>query len=130
MRRGTVALFNHAGIRPPPGRLRGSWSLHEIKSARSLKTKYLSTIASDASSSATVAFDRGVKLLQRDGSARMHGKRLEKGGSHTADQTIQDDSAVDYDYFRREIASRLVDRLDDIRLEGGFPLALDIGAFS
>jgi NADH dehydrogenase [ubiquinone] 1 alpha subcomplex assembly factor 5 len=34
----------------------------------------------------------------------------------------------EYDYFRQEIANRLVDRLDDILREEGFPLALDIGA--
>ena len=38
------------------------------------------------------------------------------------------DDAIDYDYFREEIASRLVDRLDDIRRDGGFPLALDLGS--
>jgi NADH dehydrogenase [ubiquinone] 1 alpha subcomplex assembly factor 5 len=34
---------------------------------------------------------------------------------------------VDYEYFREEIALRLVDRLDDIRRAEGFPLALDLG---
>ena len=33
-----------------------------------------------------------------------------------------------YDYIQDEIAVRLVDRLDDIRREEGFPLALDIGS--
>ena len=61
----------------------------------------------------TVAFDRNLKRLQRDGSARAHRR--------------QHDS-VDYDYFRNEIAVRLVDRLDDIKRDEGFPLALDIGA--
>ena len=38
------------------------------------------------------------------------------------------DSATAYDYLRDEVAVRLVDRLDDIRRDEGFPLALDIGA--
>lgn len=37
------------------------------------------------------------------------------------------EDVVDYNYFRREMAYRLVDRLDDIKREEGFPLALDIG---
>lgn len=37
---------------------------------------------------------------------------------------------VDYSYFKKEMAARLVDRLDDIKREEGFPLALDIGAGS
>jgi NADH dehydrogenase [ubiquinone] 1 alpha subcomplex assembly factor 5 len=36
----------------------------------------------------------------------------------------------DYDYFRREIAARIIDRLDDMTKEGGFPLALDLGSES
>ena len=36
---------------------------------------------------------------------------------------------MDYDYFRQEMAYRLVDRLDDIKREEGFPLALDIGTY-
>jgi len=34
-----------------------------------------------------------------------------------------------YDYIRTEVAKRLTDRLDDIRREEGFPLALEIGTF-
>ena len=62
------------------------------------------------------AFDRELKRLQRDGAARAH-KAWSPGPNR-----------VDYDYFRQEIARRLVDRLDDIRRDEGFPLALDIGA--
>ena len=66
--------------------------------------------------STSPAFNRGLKRLQRDNAARAH--NLWKGG---------EDNVVDYDYIRREMAFRLVDRLDDIKREEGFPLALDIG---
>jgi hypothetical protein len=61
------------------------------------------------------AFDRGLKQKQRNNAARSH---KEWSG---------DEDVVDYDYFRQEMAYRLVDRLDDIKREEGFPLALDIG---
>ena len=64
----------------------------------------------------TVAFDRGYKKLQRNNAARAH---------HVWDPN--DSDRVGYDYFREEIARRLVDRLDDIKRDEGFPLALDIG---
>ena len=71
-------------------------------------------------SSSSASFDRNLKRLQRDGAARAVEKWRQneetKGNSYY------------YDYFRREIASRLVDRLDDIKREGGFPLALDLGS--
>ncbi|KAI2501900.1 methyltransferase domain-containing protein [Fragilaria crotonensis] len=66
--------------------------------------------------SSTHAFDRDVKLLQRDGAARAQHAWKE------------DENAVDYDYFRQEIGRRLVDRLDDIKRDDGFPLALEVGA--
>ena len=69
-----------------------------------------------AAESCNHAFDRELKRLQRDGAARAH-----KAWSSSPNR-------VDYDYFRQEIARRLVDRLDDIRRDEGFPLALDIGA--
>jgi NADH dehydrogenase [ubiquinone] 1 alpha subcomplex assembly factor 5 len=64
------------------------------------------------SSSTNQAFDRHLKRLQRNRAARF--------------QEFKD--PVDYDYFREEIARRLVDRLDDIKTS--FPLALDLGAGS
>jgi NADH dehydrogenase [ubiquinone] 1 alpha subcomplex assembly factor 5 len=75
---------------------------------------------STEASSATHAFDRSVKKLQRDNAAR----------SNNLWRRADDDSndIVTYDYLREEIALRLVDRLDDIRRDEGFPLALDIGA--
>lgn len=71
---------------------------------------------STESNSATYAFDRTLKRLQRGNAARAH------------QSWRKDESAVDYDYIRQEIAARLVDRLDDIKREEGFPLALDLGA--
>ena len=72
--------------------------------------------------SATHAFDRSMKRLQRDNAARAHQAWK---GSQTDDDTV-----VQYDYLFEELAIRLVDRLDDIRREEGFPLALDLGAGS
>jgi hypothetical protein len=63
------------------------------------------------------AFDRDLKRQQRENAARTH--QVWKGG----------DDLADYDYFRHEMAYRLVDRLDDIKKDEGFPLALDIGRF-
>lgn len=65
-----------------------------------------------------------MKRLQRDGAARMHFM-----GHSEANDDDEDDDNIDYDYFQKEIALRLVDRLDDIKKEEGFPLALDIGMF-
>ena len=86
-----------------------------------------SSIADDGqqtSSSTVLAFDRRIKQIQRDGAARAQRKWKQ---SSTSSPSSSDD-AIDYDYFREEIASRLVDRLDDIRRDGGFPLALDLGS--
>lgn len=80
---------------------------------------FSSSSSGGSSNSTSVAFDRNVKRLQRDNAARSH--RLWRNGSTT-------DKPVSYDYFREEIARRLVDRLDDIRRDDGFPLALDIGS--
>jgi NADH dehydrogenase [ubiquinone] 1 alpha subcomplex assembly factor 5 len=70
-----------------------------------------------SSESSSHAFDRDLKRLQRDGAARAH--KIWASGS---------DDVVQYDYFHEEISRRLVDRLDDIRRDEGFPLALDVGA--
>lgn len=70
-----------------------------------------------SSESSSHAFDRDLKRLQRDGAARAH--KVWASGS---------DDVVQYDYFHEEISRRLVDRLDDIRRDEGFPLALDVGA--
>lgn len=97
-----------------------------------------------------MAFDRDLKRKQRDNAARSRRAWREAATGATvvapapvaassaardveaADGTTSsdDDGIVDYDYFRQEMAIRLVDRLDDIRREEGFPLALDIGGGS
>lgn len=69
----------------------------------------------------STAFNRNMKRLQRDSAARIYCHPSNRNESHK-------DDFVDYDYFQKEIAMRLVDRLDDIKKEEGFPLALDIGA--
>jgi NADH dehydrogenase [ubiquinone] 1 alpha subcomplex assembly factor 5 len=85
------------------------------------KRSLSSSSSSDTSatgSSTSVAFDRNLKRMQRDNSARAYQR-----WDHN------DKDRVSYDYFRQEIARRLVDRLDDIKRGGeGFPLALDIGS--
>ena len=71
----------------------------------SLKIRQFSS-SGQQDSNTNLAFDRPLKILQRSNIS--HHKS--------------------YDYVRKEIASRLVDRLDDIIREEGFPLALDIGS--
>lgn len=87
-------------------------------------SRYLST----SGSSSNEAFDRNMKGLQRDGAARRH--RLYNNNENDNSDAVDsdDDDVVDYDYFQREIALRLVDRLDDIKRDEGFPLALDVGS--
>lgn len=70
--------------------------------------------------SVSKAFDRDLKQKQKDNAAR----------SARAWQSAESDDTVDYNYFRKEMAYRLVDRLDDIKRTEGFPLALDIGSGS
>ena len=72
--------------------------------------------------SSTHAFDRNLKRQQRDNAARAHNLWA------TDCNDTNNDAVIQYDYIREEIAARLVDRLDDIRREEGFPLALDLGA--
>lgn len=88
-------------------------------------TRLLSTIGGSGERSSSLAFDRRLKLLQRSGAARAR-KKWDEKFEHNG--VGKDDDDVDYDYVRREVALRLVDRLDDINREGGFPLALDIGS--
>ena len=76
--------------------------------------------------SVSKAFDRDLKKKQRDNAARS----IRAWRSAEANASSSDDDIVDYDYFRQEMAARLVDRLDDIKREEGFPLALDVGAGS
>ena len=78
---------------------------HQIQFTHSFSTK-------DETSSSNYVFNRNVKKLQRDGAA-MAQKNWKQRASQTGEEVI------DYDYFREEIASRLVDRLDDINRPGG-----------
>lgn len=61
-------------------------------------------------SSTTKAFNRRLKKIQK------------------SNITKNTNYIPQYSYFHQEIASRLIDRLDDIIRESGFPLALDIGS--
>mmetsp|Transcript_3905 Transcript_3905/g.4329 ORF Transcript_3905/g.4329 Transcript_3905/m.4329 type:complete len:418 (+) Transcript_3905:102-1355(+) len=87
--------------------------------------------------SVTKAFDRELKKKQRDNAARStriwRSAAMNVKSSSENDDNDDDDTPIDiidYDYFRQEIANRLVDRLDDIKKAEGFPLGLDIGADS
>lgn len=76
--------------------------------------------------SVSKAFDRELKQKQRDNAARS--RRAWRAAASNGSSS--DDDNVDYDYFHKEMATRLVDRLDDIKKAEGFPLALDIGSGS
>ncbi len=69
-------------------------------------------LESESSSNTNHAFNRKLKKLQRQNVSKNLPKHYH----------------ANYDYFRQELASRLVDRLDDIIRDEGFPLALDIGS--
>jgi len=73
-----------------------------------LHTRFFS---SNIDTATTLAFDRPLKKLQRNNVAKSYANK-----------------SGEYDYIRTELASRLVDRLDDIIRDEGFPLALDIGS--
>lgn len=81
-----------------------------------LSGRDLSAVSKTDEAAATHAFDRKLKRIQRDNAARAQKKWK------------NDENAVKYDYIQEEIASRLVDRLDDIKRGDGFPLALDLGS--
>ena len=71
-------------------------------------TKHRSfSTTSSSSSSTNKAFNRQIKSIQK--SSTTH-------------------HLPNYSYIHQEIASRLIDRLDDMNKEDGFPLALDIGS--
>ena len=65
-------------------------------------------------------FDRSVKVQQRDNSAR-----LQSAAALSSDPSER----VSYSYFREEIATRLIDRLEDVK-ERDFELGLDLGSGS
>jgi len=69
------------------------------------------------------AFNRDLKKKQRNNAA--YATQVWRSAAAKTGDDI-----VDYDYFRQEMAIRLVDRLDDVKRAEGFPLALDIGCGS
>eukprot|EP00984_Skeletonema_dohrnii_P014273 scaffold5981_cov146-Skeletonema_dohrnii-CCMP3373.AAC.2 len=88
---------------------------------------YFSTTTTTGSE--TAPFDRSVKLKQRTRAAESCRQHYHYNNTNDVSSSRP---ILPYDYFHREIAQRLVDRLDDINIrengEGGFPLALEIGA--
>lgn len=95
---------------------------------QSLRACYAHTAAISPSIQENLVFDTPLKTLQRDGAARSFKNWRDKYESTSNIHPSADDfEFVDYDYLYREIAYRLVDRLEDIKREQGFPLALDIG---
>ncbi|KAL7457738.1 hypothetical protein ACHAWC_011310, partial [Mediolabrus comicus] len=112
---------------------------HSSQSHKSFST---TTNTTKPPSSETALFDRSIKLKQRTRAAencRQHYINLQlqqqqssSSPSTTSNKNDEQPALLPYDYFHREVAQRLVDRLDDINIrengEGGFPLALEIGA--
>ncbi|EJK43965.1 hypothetical protein THAOC_37541, partial [Thalassiosira oceanica] len=86
----------------------------------------------------TAPFDRHVKLRQRtraaDACRQYYNHFVEARSSGRAAGDDAGDSGkpvLPYDYFHREVAQRLIERLDDINIQDeGFPLALEVGANS
>ena len=95
----------------------------------------------------TAPFDRGVKLKQRARAAescRKYYNHYIQSSSPQAQATAPSQQqqqqqqnnnneirkpVLPYDYFHKEVDSRLVERLDDINVrEEAFPLALEVGA--
>ena len=86
---------------------------------------YSNTNKNDNTSSSTMAFDRKMKGLQRDAAARIHARY---NNVEMKEKSNEGTNIYDYDYFQKEIALRLIDRLDDIVRDDGFPLGLNIGS--
>ncbi|KAL7529984.1 hypothetical protein ACHAXR_003259 [Thalassiosira sp. AJA248-18] len=84
----------------------------------------------------TAPFNHSVKLKQRARAADScrqyynHYIRTQTAAAATQEgQEIIKKPILPYDYFHKEVAQRLVERLDDINVrEEGFPLALEVGA--
>ena len=80
--------------------------LHRYRTLHSLHLRRLSTVTVPESKE---VFNRRVHRLNKTNAA-------------------QRSNSTEYDYFRREIATRLISRVLD--LDGAFPVALDFGAHS
>jgi len=94
----------------------------------------LGTASSDGE---TAPFDRQVKLRQRTRAAEAckqynnHFLESRSRGRAAGDDTGNGKPVLPYDYFHREVAQGLIERLDDINIQDeGFPLALEVGANS
>jgi NADH dehydrogenase [ubiquinone] 1 alpha subcomplex assembly factor 5 len=108
------------------------WQRHSSTSTSSnTRNRKFST-----STEETAPFDRHLKNNQRTRAA----EKCRQYYSHYLQSMANRRSANDkiihtkkpiipYDYFHKEVASRLVERLDDIHVrDEGFPLALEVGA--
>eukprot|EP00804_Cyclotella_cryptica_P001175 CCRYP_016998-RC/>CCRYP_016998-RC protein AED:0.07 eAED:0.07 QI:345/1/1/1/0.5/0.66/3/845/223 len=84
---------------------------------------------SSQSNNETAPFDRSIKLKQRTRSANAAKSYYDHHHHHHTQHNSPHPPTIPYDYFHREVAHRLVDRLDDILTpqNRGFPLALEIG---
>jgi len=90
--------------------------------------------SSKTDSGETAPFDLSVKLKQRTRAAescRQYYNQYIQSQTTTAQQQQHQDikkPILPYDYFHKEVAQRLIERLDDICVrEEGFPLALEVG---
>ncbi|KAL7473001.1 hypothetical protein ACHAXS_013387 [Conticribra weissflogii] len=89
------------------------------------------TTKNNSPSKEEAPFDRHAKWRQRTRAAescRNYYNNLIQA-STSPDNNKREKPTLPYDYFHKEVANRLVERLDDICVrEEGFPLALEIGA--
>ncbi|KAL3758129.1 hypothetical protein ACHAWU_004210 [Discostella pseudostelligera] len=111
---------------------RWQWQRQRHFSSSSIKYKQHSSTASEE----TAPFDRHLKNKQRTRAAekcrQYYNHYLQSTTAATSSNTstnMTKKPIVPYDYFHKEVATRLVERLDDINVRNeGFPLALEIGA--
>ena len=98
--------------------------------------RYFSSSSSNSEAEST-PFNTSVKLKQRTRAAESckqyynhYIQHHQQTSSSPQEDTITK-PVLPYDYFHKEVANRLVERLDDINTHGtrtdGFPLALEIG---
>ena len=129
--RGYCRCASAAGVRLPAAAASSQRSRNPHQHWR---CRHLASTAVGSTSSTNSAFDRRIKARQRDNAARAQRLWREGGGKEgdavpaASKEEGGASDVVNYDYFREEIAARLVDRLDDIRRDEGFPLALDLGS--
>ncbi len=105
------------------------WQWQRHFSSSSIKYKQHSSTTSEE----TAPFDRHQKNKQRTRAAekcrQYYNHYLQSTAATSSSSTNAKKPIVPYDYFHKEVATRLVERLDDINVRNeGFPLALEIGA--